>query len=153
MKIMGGSKKAKLKRGSRLSAANDHIRHWKGLEVDSELRDEWLERMNSIPNLRIDMTCAGHPDPRRSRSPWIMVAPFFDKAAAYEFYETKEREEFERRIKESFQDIATIEWLGMPEDNMIGFKIIAITPRMDMTEDQFVAWWETVIQRLELIGA
>lgn len=32
-------------------------RHW----VDSELKDEWLERLNAIPGIKVRETCAGHP--------------------------------------------------------------------------------------------
>ncbi|MBW2675792.1 MAG: transglutaminase domain-containing protein [Deltaproteobacteria bacterium] len=36
------------------------IRLWRGVEVDIHLKDEWLDELNSIPDIEIRATCEGH---------------------------------------------------------------------------------------------
>lgn len=45
-------------------------KEWRGLFVDSEMKDSWLERLNDIPAIEIKGTCAGHSEYEMPRS-WI----------------------------------------------------------------------------------
>lgn len=40
-------------------------RFWNGHEVDANLRDEWLERLNKLANFRLTSICEGHASERR----------------------------------------------------------------------------------------
>ena len=33
---------------------------WKGMDIDYELKTDWIEKLNSIPNVEIRASCAGH---------------------------------------------------------------------------------------------
>lgn len=37
-------------------------RIWRGIEVDEHLTDEWLDELNSLPDIEVRATCEGHRD-------------------------------------------------------------------------------------------
>jgi hypothetical protein len=37
-----------------------NYRKWKGIAVDKGLKDEWLEKVNSVPRTKVISTCEGH---------------------------------------------------------------------------------------------
>lgn len=46
----------------------DHERPWRGYCVDSNLEDEWLERLNSLKVFHLINICEGHPQRAKSTS-------------------------------------------------------------------------------------
>lgn len=130
---------------------------WGHLSVDAELKDEWLERMNSIPGLTVDYTCAGHPDARDDhRYPFICVVLNVDTRTMGTGEETAFMEKVENALDHNTvrrAGGAKLEWkdvkkYGEPE---LFFCIRSLVERDLMTDEQFSDWWEGVIGRLETL--
>lgn len=126
-------------------------RPWGGLHVDAELRDEWLERLNSISGLKVDYTCAGHPDVRGDdRYPRVCVifleAPRMNESQRLSVVENVETA-FDRKSIKSAGG-AGLTWYGSKDaDQMLC--IASLIERDLMGDEQFSKWWEAVIGVLE----
>lgn len=144
------------------AAPAPHVdKYWNGLYVDSPLKDEWLERMNAIPGIRVDLTDTGHGpgeilynamafemDPETPISAAVPVDPpdWRDRVAAYN--------DVRAALQRHFEPIAEV--AAEPSSDpprLISFRLVSWLPRIWMTECQFDAWWEEILARLEDMAA
>lgn len=125
---------------------------WRGYWVDRDLKENWLERVNSIPGLEVWTICAGHVGEDWNR-PTICFTPRFDPRISYDAnHEDREAMEEEGRI--AFRDIGKLGWMGSSrEDRVITACLTAHKTRAEMSDAEFDDWWETVITRLEQIAS
>jgi hypothetical protein len=140
-------------------------KRWRGLWVDSPIKDDWLERMNSIPNMWIAYTCAGHgigdtTVGHTNLYPLISFHLDVENPLTMTLPSKKELEAFwtaHERIREYLQGrFADIAHVMREEDSpkgAPGFSLSSWLPRIWMTECQFDAWWEDILGRLEMLAA
>jgi hypothetical protein len=138
-------------------------RSWRGMCVDSELRDEWLDRMNAIPGITIFSTCAGHPQRPGWSSSWVAFWPSFHPGgyppggAAFEpifGLGTDERpaNDEERRLDGLVKRVLGSIALVQPSRTISGHRVFhaeSPIPRSAMAEGDFIGWWEGIVDRLE----
>jgi hypothetical protein len=132
-------------------------KEWGGLYVDSTFKDEWLERMNSIPGISVIYTDAGHGfgellypaiafnmDPRTPLAQ--SVPPHGPTQQEVEDHKAA-GQQVREYLSRLFGDIAEVD--PEPTRGHIAYRLVAWLPRIWMTECQFDAWWEEVLGRLE----
>lgn len=147
----------------RVFGGGNQDKQWREEEVDSDLKDAWLERLNSIsPNIQFINVCAGGVG-------HVSLSPYF----SFNFgnpenlpitWSDEKREDFARFIHDWFSDIAKVkvedwfphrDWDGSvasfpdQEPYVWYFNIYAPRPRVMMNQAAFEDWWERVIARFE----
>lgn len=145
---------------------------WRGLNVDEDLKDEWLERLNSIEGISIGGSCAGHPGSsdygleesraflslgmnREGQALKLAKKAFGDLAfydpKIYRVYElpTEERERID------FENTALARQQGKMFQIGGGTHGIHISSPYSYDElrgDRFEEWWETLVSKVEEMG-
>lgn len=112
------------------------MRDWRGLEVDSGLKDEWLERMNSIPGVAIRHTCEGHVGDDRLGARYPNIR-----------FQTEWEGDDQSLIAQAFHEFSNVSVDG----NF--FEVSSRTERADMSEEDLDAWWDRVLSTLERFSA
>lgn len=109
---------------------------WRGILVDDDLKDEWLDQMNSIPGVVICGTCSGNGG-------GLPLGP----SIVFLF---REQHSMTDAVISFLSDISEVKpfWNGWTTT----FMVFARQPRWLMTDTEFGAWWELVISRLEEIA-
>jgi hypothetical protein len=118
---------------------------WRGQWVDSELKDEWLERLNAIPEVTIRSVCAGG----RDHSSWAPLVVFHYKFT-YD-WPSEKMEAYSTRMVGYLSDLGEVEIMDQSQEPIgtITFLIRAIKTRPFMGHQEFDGWWEAVILRLQ----
>jgi len=137
-------------------------KEWHGFLVDSPLKDEWLERMNSIPGIAVHYTDTGHGQDELLY-PAIAFQMHPDSPPALEIPPSNEKnwrerwkmyEALQARLQGYFDDIAEVDSEPSSDNSrFIAFRLISWLPRVWMTECQFDSWWEQILSRLEHLSA
>lgn len=140
---------------------------WQGLDVDLELKDDWLGRMNAIPGITVTGTCAGHPEvtpnPTRYLRQHILdfSRPFISfviETDPRSFEPYLDAHGLARDVDAAMGDVAIvttgiIQGSGYYHRN-VPLVMIQLKPertRAEMSDAEFAQWWETVLIRLESI--
>lgn len=144
----------------------EYEKRWRDLCVDKDLKNKWIERLNSIEGIWINFSCAGHIEittPGQSDRPTLSFWPHFHDAAyysplGYQFYGAyrgmdpapmneaeAELDEYMKKVFEGLADVREARTLSGHRT----YTLDAPIPRSEMTEAEFVAWWEDVVDRLE----
>lgn len=143
------------------------MKAWKGKNVDRELQDDWLVRMNSIPGITVIGSCAGHPEvtpnpPRFLRQhvldfsrPWISFVVETDPRS---FEPSLDAVGLARDANNALGDIAIVTTGVIRGKGYYNRDVphvnIHLKPEMNragMSDAEFSAWWEAVLIRLESI--
>lgn len=118
---------------------------WRGMMVDSELKDDWLKRLNGIPGFVIRSVCAGGRD-HSSASPLV----FFHYGSATG-WPSSQKEGYKAWVSKRLLDLGFIEVKDQSQTPIgaIAFMLTAYKSRILMTPEHFDGWWEAVVDRLE----
>jgi len=123
---------------------------WKGYGIDAELRPEWIERLNALPNVEVVHTCAGHMGSLLYPSVDMMIAHPEIKAG------NGDGDAVHGLVERDFGDLAqAVAFETRPcgayygEPDRIVVAICSWVPREWMSDCEFASWWEQVIARLE----
>lgn len=108
------------------------MRNWRGLMVDSGLKDEWLERMNAIPGIAIRHSCEGHVGDDR-------VGGRYPNLRFQVQWEDDNQEQMARALAE-FNHVQV-------DGNY--FQVDSRTERAAMSDADVDAWWDRVLSILE----
>jgi len=130
--------------------SNDKL--WRGhiqMYVDSELKNEWLDRLNAIPGVAISSLCAGGRE-HSSDSPQIL----FHHGHAKNWPASK-KEAYRLLVLGLFSGLGSIGMIDQSDSSMcrIAFMLTASKTRLLMTDEDFDGWWSAVIETLEGLPA
>lgn len=123
---------------------------WRGWGIDAELRPEWIERLNALPNVIIVHTCSGHVGSLLYPSIDMMVAHPDIKAG------NGDGDTVHALVGRDFGDLAQAvafetrdcgAYFAYP--NQILIALWSWVPREWMSDCEFISWWEQIISRLE----
>jgi hypothetical protein len=134
-----------------------HTKTWRNdPRIDVELEDEWLERLNSIPTIRMAATCAGHPERADSR-PWFDYITHHDRPferAQEAFGDSALYTQYPPDVSEAVREMARAQGkmfvIKKPPGNLIW--VLSPYRREELSKEAFVEWWETAIDKVEQIG-
>lgn len=117
---------------------------WRGMSVDAELKDEWLERLNAIPEIAIRGTDIGGLGAWH-QGPSVVFHTNFLEGGREAPEETLKA--FVSGVESYFSDLASVEadWDGY----VVFFQVWSPIHRREMGEEGFNEWWEQVITRME----
>ena len=113
---------------------NPH-RIWKGIAVDAELKDEWLNALASIPKVEIRSSCAGHNA---------------DRVAFVVFRTNNQSEPYIKRVIERLNKIPDVK-AGYDIGNRGQFRICVATKnwyRKSGNNSKWEAWWSEIAQHI-----
>lgn len=145
--------------------------HW----VDAELKDDWLERLNALPGIEIQSSCAGHRGIRQNEfpgGPEVILRTIepqrFVRAFAQVLYGVEplfgQADSFSKPVIQSV--IPKSQFLGIfgPKQHPYIFQIehldrekpsirlMADRHRDEMSDADFNEWWETLLRTLETMS-
>jgi hypothetical protein len=135
-------------------------KRWSGLWVDSPIKDDWLQRMNSISGMSVDYTDAGHGpgellypaiafelDPR---TPLSMSVPPFEEGPEISLAAYMRARQY---LQSRFVEIAEVVPEPSSGPGIVAFRLLSWLPRIWMTECQYDAWWDGILWKLENLAA
>ena len=122
---------------------------WRDFDVDVDLEEDWLERMNRIPDVEILATCQGHPESSSVPSSYLMFI-WRRPEASYDATDGQQAS-FDDFMRRYFGDIAEVAFFGDPHARYSGVRLEAPALRAEMTNQEFRTWWLTVLERLEAL--
>lgn len=133
-------------------ASQNEFRVWNGLQVDAELKDSWLDRLNQIPGLVVHQTCAGHEE---SHPDSLRAYPNIQFTIRWPGGFIKDSPQDRKALIDNFQ----IAFNGVGKGRIVEdpdgenyFTFSSLKTRGEMSKDELTSWWETFTERMESLA-
>jgi hypothetical protein len=134
---------------SGLHTGNEKV--WRNLMVDSGLKEEWLNSLNSVPGVEIGQTCEGHVISGAHQKAHFEFQALLP--GGHEDDDTQDQADLEDLVRGHFEDIADVRKDISPFSRGFQWWIEAKSPRVNMSEEEFETWWQTAVERLQMMTA